>query len=862
MSEMGAIFKRNKTLILKWLGSIFICYMVYINFEPVIIKLREDAAQLDISSFGYAAIKPTSHNQGGSSREDKQPHTTASTLRSGDEICPMTRLHGATKNMAQCRRIKPLKGSCNIANELFRSKPPDTCEHQTHHEICKLQVSPKDGTTVSCDGSKCAAPHELGSVNEDTGELIWERHNNIADIEIKLLKMTSQSYTKRHYGYCYIRCKPNDGEHVEYFDENYDTDWSQYTYQLLVLPPQLYLNSKHMPTPQNKESPINRINLNIMLLDSVSHNHFYRSLPKTIKKFNHINIHRSIPANVLDFRKMQAIKSRTYESLQALFSGEVYLEEKPFAVLDLPPRPLKTEDLFVPFKNAGYQTLWLEDLCWEWEWGITKNLRVHNKSIPHDVKWRNLQKVLEKSGIDALDLTHASCEILQLGEHPDPFHGPDVLCFNGKFQHEYILEYLTMYQSYLSKDKSPHVIFWNNNIAHEDTQRRVQTLDEHLSRYVDFLVTQQNTLSIIVADHGNAYGQFLDQSAEGRVEMFHPSLFMIIPDTVAKIIGPTKMKALYSNQDKLITMLDLHYMLQYILSLVSPLTDNPEKTKIRENFSVNPSGLFSPISANRSCSDLPMLRPNMCICQGYESTVANDSSHILLAEFALGELNNVISKQYRAGHPHAKSGFGACQRLVAHSFTNVKESHEKDRSKITKFDLNIKGPQFEEVFFVAVKTKHSSNFTMELLTFERMSKYSHFSKCADTDVKLPLCICDINQAQPIKSQDFSAILSSPPYILQTESEIFTPEEISGKCLHVITRRYKQGANFEIYNSCNDKGFNIGFSLKTENMEITSEMPVEKHLLPGDVTFLVVAIGNSPKVKWSWKYSMVFAPFNV
>ena len=42
---------------------------------------------------------------------------------------------------AQCRRVQPIPGSCNVAEKLFHSSPPATCDTQSSVEICKLIVS-------------------------------------------------------------------------------------------------------------------------------------------------------------------------------------------------------------------------------------------------------------------------------------------------------------------------------------------------------------------------------------------------------------------------------------------------------------------------------------------------------------------------------------------------------------------------------------------------------------------------------------------------------------------------------------------------------------------------------------------------
>ena len=52
-----------------------------------------------------------------------------------------------TQNEAQfpqCRRVQPVPGSCDVAERLFFTSPPATCDDEHSVEICKLVVSGTD----------------------------------------------------------------------------------------------------------------------------------------------------------------------------------------------------------------------------------------------------------------------------------------------------------------------------------------------------------------------------------------------------------------------------------------------------------------------------------------------------------------------------------------------------------------------------------------------------------------------------------------------------------------------------------------------------------------------------------------------
>ena len=46
-----------------------------------------------------------------------------------------------------------------------------------------------------------------------------------------------------------------------------------------------------------------------------------------------------------------------------------------------------------------------------------------------------------------------------------------------------------------------------------------------------------NTITILFADHGNAYGEFPQHHQQGRYEAYHPLLFLVVPEKVQKILG-------------------------------------------------------------------------------------------------------------------------------------------------------------------------------------------------------------------------------------------------------------------------------------------------------------------------------------
>ncbi|XP_076456688.1 uncharacterized protein LOC143290987 [Babylonia areolata] len=768
---------------------------------------------------------------------------------------------------AECRRVSPVPGSCDVADRLFRSTPPAHCDGgQKHVQFCSL-TSTDSGHRVQCSLQQCAS-HLLGAaVDVPTGGLKWKRFQSPQALEewiSGLLRPVMEG--RRHFGFCFIGCgetsEQEDGG-LGYLQDDTDSFYQIDALQILLLPPQMtagYASRSHSDFD---------INFNLIFIDSVSRQHFFRSMPDTLKLFEDLTNNNTSGVSVFDFELVQAVRSRTFETLQMLFSGEVDPSVKPFGVLELPPEPLKTEALLKKLKERGYSTLWLEDLCYLWEWGISKDLLVHNKSLTPDQTWRRLQKALSKAGIDSLEVTYAMCKVLSENGVPDHFHGPDAVCLNGRHQHDYLLDYLWLYQQTMVKTGTPFFSFLETNVGHEDSGRRIKTFDRSLQHHLESVLKLKNTVTIIFSDHGNSYGTFIEKSMEGRMELFHPHLFILVPDGVAGTLGPAAMEALRVNQHRLVSHLDLHYALQ-------SLAYNHQNTVSEKHFKYNVSsrGLLSIVSSSRSCGQIPRIMPNLCICQNFDMAVDSDNYHALFAHLALAKINTEIQHQFlQSGSQHTQA-FGHCRRLVLGDFKNIRKSFNGTTVSL-KMDLLVPleepGNESEEslgqaeeetvsrpmeIFFVSMEVQLGGNSAVRpgviLERLDRITPYSKFSVCADRGVELRLCVCDVNATHdPRKSISET---SAAHFDFHLRPEIFVADG-TGECLQLILKKNKHGGVFSAANVCTGKVFKVVFSLETSEMIVSDAMPREARVFPGQEEFLCMAVATAPKVDWSWAFTL-------
>ncbi|KAM5191535.1 uncharacterized protein ACMZJ9_023124 [Mantella aurantiaca] len=744
-----------------------------------------------------------------------------------DDSCPVFQLmpNKNTSDEVSCKRVEFAPGSCRLMKSIFRDKPAD-CTHQQTHIIC--QVSNSKEVHVYCHQDICKrfSYVAIGLYISDLGKYRWHRLNSTEELETFINLELLIGYNPRYpnHGYCIIQCDTNDG---------------RYASQLLVLPPALHGSSKQMTTIHSRR-PL--LNVNILLLDSLSRHHFYRSLPKTIQEFRNLNEKHFKAGHVFDFELFQGIKSHTLESLQALFEGIKFFNNL-FNASGVRQKIVDLNETLGNFKAFGYETLYVEDLCWLFEWGLVKEQGAMNLTAPYPERVKLFNEALHRAGIDRVDVTYTSCLVLKENKVKNSFHGPSSVCYNGIHQHTYLLQYVEYFMNRFNSLNRPTFTFMMLDTAHEDTGIRIKQIDEDLARHVSFLAHQENTVSFILSDHGNTYGRFLSVSPESYVEIFHPSLFMIVPDFAFKIIGKTKMKALHINQRRLVSLIDVHYTLKGLLPNIKLFDGNILK------YNVNNDGLLSPVSPLRKCSDIPRLHPNLCICQG-SYTTENNSYYSLFAEFALNCINKRIAEQQ-------KDNKGSCLALIATRFDNVKISMDNGvGGTIIALDIYVKSSysdQYDQDRFTVTMVFDSTSQREGILFlgYHRLTPYSIYQSCANPSVDLNICICERNQGLGKKTKQLDIL---PETVLWTKTY---KAMVHKPCLSLNTRNYTAGVVLSVSNACPDRKYVIIFTFLSKNLFSSEKMPVNEIVGPTTEKLLVVGIRKKENLQWRYKYTMKY-----
>lgn len=757
-----------------------------------------------------------------------------------NDICPVFRLQSEKEGPQEevaCSRADFVPGSCRIMKELFADKIPANCSHQSSDVICTITEYNPQKPQASCHHDVCSESSSvvIGLYNEEVGVNQWLKFKSTMEAMTFINQELLVDWRTYHHGYCFIRCLSRDARKVS---------------QLLILPPVLRTHQRSANKLTNEPA----LNVNILLLDSVSRHHFYRSLPKTIDTFRKLNTNVFKTGQVFDFELVQGIKSRTFESLQALFGGESFNPLKPFSSFELPPKAVDLNKTLGSFKRFGYETLYLEDMCWKWDWGLVKELRALKKNASFPERSQLLLEAARRSGIDRMDVSYSSCDILQENGVKDMFHGPAALCYNGIHQHTYLLQYIEYFITRFTFLQKPFFSFLMLDSNHEDTGLRLKQVDEDLAKHVTFLADQQNTLTFILSDHGNNYGQFVSKTTESQVELFHTTLFVIVPDRAAALLGDDKIRSLYTNQHRLISLLDVHRTLQGLLPNTGVMKENDVK------YGVHADGLLSPVSASRTCDSIPRIPPNICICQDFEKTVASDSSFGLFAEFALAQMNREILQQ-QVNAKRALAGNRACQKLIGVRFDNVKIREEHINETVMKLDLYVKGSEStgrqEEKYLVVVDFNFEMDASMTFLGFDRLSPYSPYEVCANHDVDLRLCICDVEDVDEVSIPYWKNILTSSVSWIETNFS-----SVHESCLYLAKRQYSSGVVLAVVNVCPHLHYVIEFDFLTVNMYSSSVMPVNMTLSSRSEELLTIGFQKNKGKPWKYKYYLNYRAFTL
>ena len=189
---------------------------------------------------------------------------------------------------------RPNVKACEQAYDIFGSAselPIEECSETKYEELCTFRAGKNPQTHhLECDWSICfpRRPY-IGEVNSTYGIVVRWRYS---PSRVMIKEIITRSIKNGFY-FVFFKCGGLK--------------------QVLKLP--------HRPKMSPSRKGSKRINVNLILIDSISRPHFYRSMPRSIEALRHVVYNRSIPATVLDFELLQSVSQHTMDNCRPLYSG-------------------------------------------------------------------------------------------------------------------------------------------------------------------------------------------------------------------------------------------------------------------------------------------------------------------------------------------------------------------------------------------------------------------------------------------------------------------------------------------------------------------------------------------------------------
>lgn len=417
------------------------------------------------------------------------------------------------------------------------------------------------------------------------------------------------------------------------------------------------------------------------------------------------------------------------------------------------------------------------------------------------------------------------------------------LCFNGKHQHEYLTDYVVRYIDAISTTPERKALFsyTSTHVSHDEIGLRVQGFDRNLKEFIKKLSKRNNTISFLFADHGNTYTSYQTNFLEGRQEMYHPMMLIILPKTLAKKFGNDVVKNLKSNQRRLFNMFDFRKSLVAL-------------AKYDGQSSLDPAGLFGYISKARTCRDLALTEEVICLCRAQKLAKVSAAEQFILSEFAVGKLNNKIQNallKTRGFVNNSTALFGSCQRLRIQKVASIVQESKSEGPTVTSMDVTVQSGSIvkqEELITVQVESNVTAqnSLKLKLLSFNRISKYGPHRECADQGVPIALCVCNNKSA--------ISDLSSVQQILGANTVI--TEHTSSSCIFNIRRELSnhnalKAGVYEVANICHAQTVNVTIS-STNNIRTSARLPMFVSLAPRTVYFVTTLTAQSNEDKLDLK----------
>ena len=265
-------------------------------------------------------------------------------------------------------------------------------------------------------------------------------------------------------------------------------------------------------------------------------------------------------------------------------------------------------------------------------------------------------------------------------------------------------------------------------------------LDEQLKNLLVNLQKEgylDNTMLIVLSDHGNRLQKYSFATSNGRTERYMPFLSIKLPK---KFIGTSFHKRALINKYRLVTLFDVHQTLRHFLFMntfdLNNFKDKSCKSQFKKNaiYQRNLRGisLFHHIPKNRTCSDA-LISEEFCNCYKKvdveEKVFQTETSHSFnsASMLAIRFINNLTEHVRSKCEPFKLNKVVSFRKMLYSEQVNV----------YTEILVLSPGDAWFDVTFKMHKGSLILNDTPI-----RLSAYGNQAKCIKDDPFLPsYCFC-------------------------------------------------------------------------------------------------------------------------
>ena len=421
-----------------------------------------------------------------------------------------------------------------------------------------------------------------------------------------------------------------------------------------------------------KTSSYTPFSVNMIILDSVSRPHFYRTLKNTVNYLNS-QLVNSKDYVVYDFINNNVNGENTRPNLVGLLLGRDFTQHKAEikgwnnneASYDAKYFSIQNSSLWKHYERMGYITLFEFDTIWNF--------------FCDDIG----RKVYTDSKL--LNFWNAAKNVFS---YTDFIQKPR--CFGSKNGHWFLFEYLRQFnKNYKGHNKFTYT---HTSIAHENTGQMIKTLDDDLKEGIESLVkyykeTQEDFLIVLAADHGRRVQEW-ERSVEGVYENKHPFHLIITKQSIIKRLGKETHEILTHNTERLISRYDWYLTMQHLAMFpygnLSPHSALYQTLKSSLPIDSAVSVLLEKIPDNRTCEDVKIKNLD-CLCRDFIEIDSRSSLIFnVLEKLALGVVREINRKI------HAKS---QCRKVtfdkVVDAFEFQMKENEDGGNRMFKFRFGV-----------------------------------------------------------------------------------------------------------------------------------------------------------------------------